>query len=57
MGTMRLVKEIGKSYQKIYKDANTTNPYNVWGHDVGDLVIERINVDFLTKKIKLAVGS
>jgi hypothetical protein len=57
MGTLRLVKEIGKSYQKIYKDADTTNPYNVWGHDVGDLVIERISVDYVSKKIKLAVGS
>lgn len=57
MGTMRLVKEIGRSYEKIYKDADTTNPYHVWGHDVGDLVIERISVDYVTKKIKLAVGS
>lgn len=57
MGTMALVKEIGKAYQIVYQDADINNPYNVWGHDVGDLVIERISVDFVTKKIKLGIGS
>lgn len=57
MGSFGLVKEIGKGYQEIYKNAETTNPFNVWGHGIEDLALEGIDVDFTNKKIKLHVGS
>ena len=54
MGTLGVIGEIGKAYEKIYADPDK---YGVWGHSIGDLFIERIFVDYGRKEIKLYVGS
>jgi hypothetical protein len=54
MGLIDLLRKIGKVYNKIYFDPDK---YGVWGHDIHDLQLEGINVDFKTKKITIEVGS
>jgi|ERR1019366_4700639 hypothetical protein len=54
MGLCRLLKEIGKAYEKVYA---AEDKYGVWGHFITDLAIEGISVDFKKKKIRLDVGS
>ncbi|SRR5258706_6526389 len=54
MGLIRLLNEIGKAYTKVYVQ---DEHYGIWGHDIGDLVIEGININYKNKTISLSVGS
>jgi hypothetical protein len=58
---------IQKGYYEIYEAEDTaprtgifrekdTGPYGIWGHDIGDLVIEIVRV-MPSGKIKLGIGS
>lgn len=51
-----LVDEIRKAYQFIYKDADKGNPFGIWGHDIGDLWIENIEI-YPGNIIDLSIGS
>jgi hypothetical protein len=53
-GFLRVVREVSKAYQHAYKN---DDKYGIWGHDIGDLVLEGIKVNENTKTITLAVGS
>lgn len=64
MGLIALLGRIGKLYQRVYdkEDATLTSEseggcYGIWGHDIGDLSIEGINIDHKKKLITLDVGS
>lgn len=67
MGLAKLLKTIGKAYQKTYnrenvsiarlKDEDAKSLYGIWGHSIDDLSIEGITVDFKKKIITLDVGS
>lgn len=54
IGMLRLFKEIGKAYNKVYDDVYQ---YGVFGHDIGDLFLEGINIDYEKHKITIEVGS
>jgi hypothetical protein len=54
MGLAPLLVQIGKAYHKAYSN---DNKYGIWGHDMGDLTLESIKVNHLTKSITLSVGS
>jgi len=54
LGLMGLLNKIGKAYAKIYNDPDK---YQVFGHDIGDLQLEGIKVNFKTKRIRLSIGS
>lgn len=54
MGLGGLLAEIGRAYNKVY---GKEDEYGVWGHEMNDLAIEGITVDFTKKTIKLSVGS
>lgn len=51
-----LIKEIRKTYRKIYKNRESVIKYGVWGHDIYDLLIEGITLykDF---SVKVSIGS
>lgn len=50
-----LCRQICEVYQRlIYKNKDG---FNVWGHDIEDLVIEQISVDTEAKTIEISVGS
>lgn len=49
-----LIRKIGEAYKEIYKDPKGNG---VWGHDIGDLFLEGIEIDFENYLIKLKVGS
>lgn len=51
-----LIKEIRKSYKKIYKDRNSCIKYGVWGHDIYDLVIESI-ILYDDGSVNVGIGS
>lgn len=53
-GSLQLIRKIGECYKKIYEDPGK---YGVYGHDIGDLYLESIEVDFEKKLITLGVGS
>lgn len=64
MGLVALLNRIGKLYQKVYDREDATMKseseggcYGIWGHDIGDLSIEGINIDHKKKVITLDVGS
>lgn len=65
MGLNKLVGEIGKAYKKTYdvEDAweeteeDPDPPFGIWGHDLSDLYLEQININYKTNKITLDVGS
>lgn len=54
MGLVKLLKKIGEAYVDLYTHADR---YGVFGHDMEDLQLEGINVDFKKKIIRLDVGS
>lgn len=54
MGTNSLIGKICESYYKIYQNEEK---YEIWGHCLGDLAIEGINVNHEKKTIELFVGS
>jgi hypothetical protein len=49
-----ILREVGKAYKKVYAN---TDKYGIWGHDIGDLHVEGIQVNFKTKHIYLSMGS
>lgn len=49
-----LLNKIGEAYEKIYEDPEGNG---VFGHDIYDLSLEGIDVDFVKRTIKLEVGS
>lgn len=51
-----LVDEIREAYQFVYKDADKGNPFGIWGHDIGDLRIEGIEI-YPGNVIDLMIGS
>lgn len=51
-----LVDEIRRAYHYVYKDVNKNNPFGVWGHDIGDLWIEGIEI-YPGNVIHLKIGS
>ena len=53
-----LCRQICEAYHAIYEDdKKDPDKYGIWGHDIGDLVIEQIRVDAKNKKIELSIGS
>lgn len=49
---------ICQEYGKIYaEDAKDPEKYGIWGHDIGDLYIEGVKVNLLTKRVYVDVGS
>lgn len=54
MGLIALLGRIGKAYEKIYEDPEKNG---VFGHDIYDLQLEGIRVNYKTKKINLDIGS
>jgi hypothetical protein len=54
MNSFKLIQKIGKAYRTIYEDPGANG---VWGHGIGDLYIEGIEIDFEKKLIELHVGS
>ncbi len=51
-----LVDEIRRAYHYVYKDVNKDNPFGVWGHEIGDLYIEGIEI-YPGNVIDLKIGS
>lgn len=54
LGFAGLMNKISHFYQKIY---DNEDKYGVYGHDITDLNITKINVSFKTNTIRLEVGS
>jgi hypothetical protein len=54
LSLINLMHKIILSYGKIY---DNVDKYNVWGHDMDDLVIAEIEVNHKTKTISLGVDS
>ena len=54
LGLAGLVTAIVKNYSKIYEDPDK---YNVWGHDMGDLYLSGISINFDKKIITIDVDS
>ena len=62
LGSLGLLGRIAKAYKKIYEEEDGTSEisigkYGIWGHDIEDLYIEYVIVDFEKKTIKLRMGS
>jgi len=53
-GLISLLSDIGKAYEKVYA---SPEQFGIWGHDIGDLVLESISVDHDKRLITLSVGS
>jgi hypothetical protein len=49
-----LMKIIGKKYDEVYRNADK---YGIWGHEMSDLVLCGIDVDYDKKTIRLGVDS
>ena len=54
MSLVKLLSQVGKSYEKVYANPNK---YGIWGHCIGDLYDEGIEVNVKTNKIHLIMGS
>lgn len=54
LGLIGLLSKIGLAYEKIYENPEENG---VFGHDISDLQLARVNVDFKAKTIKLDVDS
>lgn len=64
MGLIKLLKAIGKAYERTYAREDRTlkseeegGVYGIWGHDIGDLALEGISINHKTRKIRLDIGS
>jgi len=59
MGLISLLSKIGKLYEKTYQDDDDSDgeKHGIWGHDIGDLSLEGIDINHNRKTITLAVGS
>ena len=63
LGLVALFGKIGKLYQRTYDKEDATletedgGCYGIWGHSIGHLAIEGINVDHKRRLITLNVGS
>ena len=49
-----LCRQICEAYHSIYEEKEK---YGVWGHDIGDLVIEQLQIDTEKKTVELFIGS
>ena len=54
LGLIGLLGKIGKAYEKIHERPEESG---VFGHDIDDLRLEGVSVNFKTKVITLDVGS
>jgi len=54
MDITEILGTIGDAYEKVYA---TPNHFGIWGHGIGDLVLESVTVDHDSKLITLSVGS
>ena len=54
MGITEILGTIGDAYEKVYA---MPNHFGIWGHGIGDLVLETVTVDHDKKLITLSVGS
>jgi hypothetical protein len=54
LGLIGLLGKIGQAYEKIYENPDDNG---VFGHDIYDLQLSRVNVNFKTKVITLDVDS
>lgn len=54
MGLNLLLLKIGKNYEKVYQNESK---YGIWGHNIGDLQLEGIEIDYKNKRITLHVSS
>jgi hypothetical protein len=54
LGLIGLLGKIGQAYKKLYEDPDEND---IFGHDIDDLQLEGISVNFKTKKITLDIGS
>jgi len=54
LNLVALLGKIGKCYEEVY---NEEDRYGIWGHDIGDLSIQGIDVNHVKKTIKLSMGS
>lgn len=57
MSLLQLITKIRNLYHRVYKVDETSDRYEVWGHGIGDLVIEGIEIDHRKKLIRLGMGS
>lgn len=64
MGIFGIATAICKKYQEIYdeedergEDEDGDTKYGIWGHDIEDLHLEGININFEKKTITIDVGS
>jgi len=58
----RLFKTIQRDYVRIYREEDDPNSglessYGIWGHDIGDLVLEEVIYDPDRKLVTLGIGS
>jgi hypothetical protein len=54
LGLIGLLGKIGQAYELLYEDPIGNN---IFGHDIYDLCLEGLSVDFKNKTITLSVGS
>lgn len=55
--TIGLINKIVKCYKKVYYKEDENGTYGIWGHDIGDLSLQGIDVDLKNNKISIHVGS
>jgi len=52
-----IIECIRSGYRKIYDENALTSKWGIWGHSIGDLMIERVEVDDDTGVVDLSIGS
>jgi hypothetical protein len=52
-----IVECIRSGYRKLYAEEDLTGKWGIWGHDIGDLIIERVDLDDDTGVVSLSIGS
>jgi hypothetical protein len=53
----QVLDKVVQMYKHAYKNAMTTNPYGIWGHDMGDLTIGAVLVSKDGSQITVGVDS
>jgi hypothetical protein len=61
-----IARVIREDYERIYRDEDSAvepaqhesaGPYGIWGHEIGDLVIEAVKYDRESRTVRLGIGS